>query len=57
MTYLGGSAVNFAPMTQSDQIENVLLLIELVNDAVITNAKPILGSTFKPMGEAKWGRV
>ena len=36
-------------MTESDQIENVLLLIELVNDAVITNAKPILGSAFQPM--------
>jgi hypothetical protein len=36
-------------MTKSHEVQNILLLIEFVDDAVITGAQPIFSSTFKPV--------
>jgi len=41
--------VDIAPMTKSQQIQNILLLIEFVDNAVITGAQPIFKPTFKPV--------
>ena len=45
----GRSAVYFAPIADREQVNNLLLRIEFVDDAVVADAQAKLGSAFETL--------